>query len=199
MPISRDRPLKQNIRVWFNYLKTALRNKYKVNKEYYKSWHLTKVKSLNFDKWWVGHKHLFHEKEYVKVSVLNSLSYNEAIKQVKEQLIDKVGKTSHYQMTNKRFRYLEVDDYLKCWILRNEKSLTYNDIGYKIHRDYKRKQDYYTKHHRNVIRRKFTIKDVDEYYSEQNSEILLQIVRRKVLNAEQILKNTAKGQFTGKY
>jgi len=28
---------------------------------------------------------------------------------------------------------------------------------------------------------------------------LLQIVRRKVLNAKMIIKNTAKGQFTGKY
>jgi len=28
---------------------------------------------------------------------------------------------------------------------------------------------------------------------------MLQVVRRKVLNAEKILKNTASGEFTGKY
>ena len=44
---------------------------------------------------------------------------------------------------------------------------------------------------------KKTKKKIDEYHS--TDEVLLQIVRRKVLNAEMIIKNTAKGQFTGKY
>ena len=49
-----------------------------------------------------------------------------------------------------------------------------------------------------MIKRKFTTKEIDEYDT-TTDEVLLQIVRRKVLNAEMIIKNTAKGQFTGKY
>ena len=49
-----------------------------------------------------------------------------------------------------------------------------------------------------MIKRKFVKKEIDEYHT-TTDEVLLQIVRRKVLNAETIIKNTAKGQFTGKY
>ena len=53
-----------------------------------------------------------------------------------------------------------------------------------------------------MIKRKFTNKHIDDYKKNDETdtdEVLLQIVRRKVLNAEMILKNTAKGQFTGNY
>ena len=115
---------------------------------------------------------------------------------MKKQLIKKVGKTVPFQITNKRFSYVKVDDYLKCFKLRKEKGLTYQEVGEKIDRDYRKKQKLYIKSSK-MIKRKFTKKKIDEYHS--TDEVLLQIVRRKVLNAEMIIKNTAKGQFTGKY
>ena len=99
MPISRDRPLKQNIRVWYNYLQTAIKHKYKINKEYYRAWHLTQVRTLKFDAWWKTHKHLFAHKEFVKVKIDNSLSYADAVKEVKKQLVGKVDKKSSFQIT----------------------------------------------------------------------------------------------------
>ena len=63
MPISRQTPLKQNIRVWFDYLKVAIEAKHNINKEYYRLWHLPQVKKLKFDKWWKSHKHLFVHKQ----------------------------------------------------------------------------------------------------------------------------------------
>ena len=51
MPIIRQTPLKQNIRVCYDYLQTAIRHKYEINKEYYREWHLPQVKKLKFDKW----------------------------------------------------------------------------------------------------------------------------------------------------
>ena len=86
---------------------------------------------------------------------------------------------------------------MKCWKLRKEKGLTYQEIGEKIDRDYRKKQKLYIKSSK-MIKRKFTTKEIDEYDT-TTDEVLLQIVRRKVLNAEMIIKNTAKGQFTGKY
>ena len=194
--VVRYEPLKQNIRIWFNYLQTALSHKYVINKEYYRAWHLPQVRTLKFDKWYSSHKHLFSNKNYVSVRVLDSLSVEDAFKEVKKQLIKKVGKTVPFQITNKRFSYVKVDDYLKCWKLRKEKGLTYQEVGERIDRDYQKKQKLYVKSSK-MIKRKFTKKKIDEYHS--TDEVLLQIVRRKVLNAEMIIKNTAKGQFTGKY
>ena len=206
--VIRYEPLKQNIRIWFNYLQTALkwnnrwgyRQKkvfnFPINKEYYRAWHLPQVRTLKFDKWYSSHKHLFANKNYISVRVLDSLSVEDAFKEVKKQLIKKVGKTVQFQITNKRFSYVKVDDYLKCFKLRNEKSLYYEEVGEKIDSDYRKKQKLYTKSSK-MIKRKFTKKKIDEYHS--TDEVLLQIVRRKVLNAEMIIKNTAKGQFTGKY
>jgi len=195
--VIRYEPLKQNIRIWFNYLQTAIKYKFVVNKEYYRAWNLTQVRTLKFDKWYSSHKHLFANKNYVSVRVLDSLSVEDAFKQVKKQLIKKVGKSVPFQITNKRFSYVKVDDYLKCWKLRKEKGLTYQEIGEKIDRDYRKKQKLYMKSSK-MIKRKFTTKEIDEYDT-TTDEVLLQIVRRKVLNAEMIIKNTAKGQFTGKY
>ena len=194
--VIRYEPLKQNIRIWFNYLQTAIKYKFVINKEYYRAWHLPQVRTLKFDKWYSSHKHLFANKNYVSVRVLDSLSVEDAFKQVKKQLIKKVGKSVQFQITNKRFSYLKVDDYLKCFKLRKEKNLTYQEIGEKLDRDYKKKEKLYKKSSK-MIKRKFTRKELDEYHS--TDEVLLQIVRRKVLNAEKIIMNTAKGQFTGKY
>ena len=215
MPIVRQTPLKQNIRVWFDYLKVALTTKTltinekkkinlvtHVNKEYYRAWHLPQVRKLSFDKWYSSHKHLFANKNYVSVRVLDSLSVEDAFKQVKKQLIKKVGKSVPFQITNKRFSYVKVDDYLKCFKLRNEKSLDYEAVGGRIFFDYEKKQRLYVQSS-NMIKRKFTNKHIDDYKKMKDEietdEVLLQIVRRKVLNAETIIKNTAKGQFTGKY
>ena len=195
--VVRYEPLKQNIRIWFNYLQTAIKYKFVVNKEYYRAWNLTQVRTLKFDKWYSSHKHLFANKNYVSVRVLDSLSLEDAFKQVKKQLIKKVGKSVPFQITNKRFNYRKVDDYLKCFKLRKEKNLTYQEIGEKLDRDYKKKEKLYKKSSK-MIKRKFTTKEIDEYDT-TTDEVLLQIVRRKVLNAEMIIKNTAKGQFTGKY
>ena len=195
--VVRYEPLKQNIRIWFNYLQTAIKYKYVINKEYYRAWHLPQVRTLKFDKWYSSHKHLFADKNYVSVRVLDSLSVEDALKEVKKQLIKKVGKSVPFQITNKRFNYRKIDDYLKCFKLRKERNLTYQEIGEKLDRDYKKKEKLYKKSSK-MIKRKFTTKEIDEYDT-TTDEVLLQIVRRKVLNAEMIIKNTAKGQFTGKY
>ena len=198
MPSLRDRPLKQNIRVWYNYLQTAIKHKYEINKEYYRTWHLTQVRTQKFDVWWKTHQHLFANKEFVNVKIDNSLSYADAVKEVKKQLVGKVDKKSSFQITSDRFRYVQVDDYLKCWKRRIEKKQTYHKIGLDMLKDYQRKEMIYAKSTK-MIRRKFTNKTLEKFASDNNRDVLLQVVRRKVLNAEKILKNTASGEFTGKY
>ena len=71
MPVSRQTPLKQNIRVWFDYLKVAIEEKHQINKEYYRAWHLPQVRKLKFDQWWAEHKDLFAHKEFIHLRLLS--------------------------------------------------------------------------------------------------------------------------------
>ena len=210
MPIVRQTPLEQNIRVWFDYLKVALNTKtltikqkeikVVVNKEYYRSWNLTQVRTLTFNKWWKTHKHLFAHKEFVNVRVLNELSLNDAMKEVRKQLIDKVDQKSSFHITSKKFRYKEVDDYLKCWKLRqtlvfNRKKeeylpMQYNDIAIKIAKQYRNKT-----RSKKLVRRSFGVGKAEKTFDHK----VLRSVKKRVDNAKMIILNTAKGQFTGKY
>ena len=194
MPIIRDRPLKNNIRVWYNYLQTAINHKYQINKEYYRSWDLPQVRKLSFDKWWKTHEHLFANKENMSVKVDHSLPIKEILNEVKQQILSQ----KRFQITSKRFRYVQVDDYLKCWKRRNEKQHTYHKIGLHMLKGYQRREQMVNDSTK-MLKRKFTNKTLEKFESDNNREILLQVVRRKVVNAEKILKNTASGKFTGKY
>ena len=212
MPIIRKTPLKQNIRVWFNYLKVAIENKYDINKEYYRAWHLPQVRTLSFDKWWKTHKHLFAHKEFVNVRVMNELSLSDAMKEVKRQLIDKVDKKSSFQITSKKFHYQAVDDFLKCWKLRqtlvyskrfNEiRPMTYLHIAHKIRYDYIKKAPLYEdkivegkKVKSILLKRNFKA----QTKLVKQRENVLHSIKQRIDSAKKILTNTAKGSFTGKY
>jgi len=225
MPIVRQTPLEQNIRVWFDYLKVALNTKtltikqkeikVVVNKEYYRSWNLTQVRTLTFNKWWKTHKHLFAHKEFVNVRVLNELSLNDAMKEVRKQLIDKVDQKSSFHISTKKFRYKEVDDYLKCWKLRQtlvfyklgvrkeHLPMKYNDIAIKIARSYRKKSQTIKKIESKlkrgekvkIVRRSFGVGVAETTFDRK----VLQSVKKRVDNAKMIILNTAKGSFTGKY
>ena len=210
MPIVRQTPLKQNIRLWFDFLKVALNTKtltikqkeinVVVNKEYYRSWDLPQVRKLSFDKWWKTHSHLFAHKEFVNVRVLNELSLNDAMKEVRKQLIDKVDQKSSFHITSKKFRYKEVDDYLKCWKLRETKvfnrvkeeylPMQYNDIAIKIAKSYRSK-----KKSKKIVRRSFGVGKAEKQFDRK----VLHSVKKRVNNAKKIILNTAKGSFTGQY
>ena len=200
MPINRHTPLKQNIRVWFDYLKVAIEEKHNINKEYYRLWHLPQVKKLKFDKWWKSHKHLFVHKQFINVRVLNELSLNDAMKEVKRQLIGKVDQTTNFHITSKKFRYQQVDDYLKCWKLRQKlvyskrfkemRPMPYRDIAIKIAQSYRKKSK-----SKKVVRRTFGVGNAENEFDRN----VLHSVKKRVNNAKTIIMNTARGTFTGKY
>ena len=53
---------RQPFRIWYQYLQTCLNDndfKDKVNKNFYKDWHLNSVKTQKFDTWYKTHEHLF--------------------------------------------------------------------------------------------------------------------------------------------
>ena len=213
MPIIRQTPLKQNIRVWFNYLKVAIDKKYEINKEYYRAWHLPQVRTLTFEKWWKTHNHLFAHKEFVYLRVMNELSLSDAMKEVKRQLIGKVDQKSSFQIASKKFHYQAVDDFLKCWKLRQTlvyskrfkemRPMTYLHIAHKIRYDYIKKAPLYEdKKDKDgkTIKSKLTKRNFKAQTKlVKQRENVLHSIKQRIDSAERILKNTAKGQFTGKY
>ena len=62
----------QPYRIWYEYLQTALNNKSfsnKVNKNYYKDWHLNLVKKQKFNQWIKSHEHLFTQSDKSEIKL----------------------------------------------------------------------------------------------------------------------------------
>ena len=62
----------QPYRIWYEYLQTALNDDdyvNKVNKDYYKEWHLTQVKTKTFNQWIKTHEHLFTQSDNSQIKL----------------------------------------------------------------------------------------------------------------------------------
>ena len=188
---------KQNYRVWYNYLQVALEKYPKlINKKYYSKWNISLIKKgMRFDTWYKEHKHLFIENKKISILIPSTLSYNDAVKKVKELLKGKTDQTTEFNITSKRFRYLEIDDYLKCFKKRQQGKKLY-DIGYDLALEYEQKSERYQKS-KKLLQRKLLQKKIDDMKNAQDN--VINIVSRKIRKCETIIKNTAKGQFPGKY
>ena len=187
---------KQNIRLWYNYLQMALELKLKINKEYYRKWHISTISAgMRFDSWYKEHKHLFVINKKISLEIASTLTYKDAVAKAKELLKGKTDKQTDFELSSTRFRYLEIDDYLKCYKLkRKDKRLFY--IGTMLDEEYQKKQEQY-KNSKKLLQRKLLQKKFEDM--QNNIENVISIVSRKIKKADKIIKNTAKGQFPGKY
>ena len=193
----RKASIKQNYRLWYNYLQIALEKYPKlVNKKYYAKWDISLIKQgMRFDTWYKDHNHLFVENKKISILIPSSLTYNDAVKKVKELLKGKTDKTSEFNITSKRFRYLEIDDYLKCYKKRQQGKKLY-DIGTLLEEEYLKKSEQYQKS-KKLLQRKLLKKKIEDM--KNNYDAVISIVLRKIRKSERIILNTAKGQFPGKY
>ena len=207
----------QIIRLWFNYLKVCLQypEMFNVDKEIYKSWHLSSVKKDRYDVWIKSHKHLFGEisdkvqvvsksevsKKHINLKVPVHMKIEDAMTQIQDLLESRID--AEFNITNERFRYLEVDDYLKHFKLRYEHKHKqnilekYTYIGTRIYNQQlksvaKRMKSASTKM---ISRDKFVAKNPDDF----TDEVYLRMIKRKVDTATKILDNVASGRFTGDY
>ena len=187
---------KQNIRLWYNYLQMALELKLKINKEYYKKWHISTISAgMRFDSWYKEHKHLFVINKKISLEIASTLTYKDAVAKAKELLKGKTDRLTDFELSSTRFRYLEIDDYLKCYKLKRKDKRLF-DIGTMLEEEYMKKQERY-KNSKKLLQRKLLQKKVEDM---QNSyDDVISIVSRKIKKADQIIENTAKGEFPGKY
>ena len=92
----------QPYRIWYEYLCVCLEHKElrkKIDRQFYKSWDLSQLKSGKFDKWFKTHSHLFVEKKkeitlYNGKRTPNTLLVEIPTNLTVEEVMKDIGKTS---------------------------------------------------------------------------------------------------------
>ena len=199
---------RQPYRIWFDYLKTCLNDESlskKVDRKFYKDWHLTSVKTQKFDTWYKTHEHLFTDTSTtMKISsgtkssnsILLEVPLNYSITKVQREvgkvLENKLNKRlSKFAITSNRPLVLPPLDYfLYAWKLKHsDKKLKLEEIWEKVNERIKQRQGRVSKLVGKGKLRKRAL-------ASGNKAI---IISRNINKAQKILENVCKGIFTGNY
>ena len=199
---------RQPYRIWFDYLKTCLNDESlskKVDRKFYKDWHLTSVKTQKFDTWYKTHEHLFVDTTtQMKISsgtkssnsILLEVPLNYSITKVQREvgkvLENKLNKRlSKFAITSNRPLVLPPLDYfLYAWKLKHsDKKLKLEEIWEKVNERIKQRQGRVSKLVGKGKLRKRAL-------ASGNKAI---IISRNINKAQKILENVCKGIFTGNY
>ena len=199
---------RQPFRIWFDYLKICLNDESlskKVDRNFYKDWHLSSVKTQKFDKWYKTHEHLFTDTSTtMKISsgtkssnsILLEVPLNYSITKVQREvgkvLENKLNKRlSKFTITSNRPLVLPPLDYfLYAWKLKHsDKKLKLEEIWKKVNERIKQRQERVSKLVGKGKLRKRAL-------ASGNKAI---IISRNINKAQKILENVCKGIFTGNY
>ena len=208
---------RQPFRIWFDYLKTCLNDESlskKVDRKFYKDWHLTSVKTQKFDIWYKTHEHLFTDTSTtMKISdgtkssnsILLEVPLNYSITKVQREvgkvLENKLNKRlSKFSITSNRALILPPLDYfLYAYKTKrdNPKNLTLEDIWGKVNEHIKKRQ---SKIKKQVAKRKLRGRFLmGESPYDKNARNKAIIINRNIKKAKRILDNVCKGVFPGNY
>ena len=202
---------RQPFRIWFDYLKTCLNNELdrKIDRKFYKDWHLTSVKTQKFDTWYKSHEHLFTDiTTTMKISsgtkssnsILLEIPVNYSITKVQREvgkvLENKLNKRlSKFSITSNRALILPPLDYfLYAWKLRHSnKEIKLAELWTLVQEHIQKRQGKVSKLVKN---RKLRSRALQSGDSNERKAIL---ISRNINKAQKILENVCKGIFTGNY
>ena len=203
---------RQIFRIWFDYLKTCLNDESlskKVDRNFYKDWHLNSVKTQKFDKWYKTHEHLFTDiTTTMKISsgtkssnsILLEIPVNYSITKVQREvgkvLENKLNKRlSKFTITSNRALILPPLDYfLYAWKLRySNKDIKLAELWTRVQEHIQKRQGKVSKLVKN---RKLRSRALASGDSNERKAIL---ISRNINKAQKILENVCKGIFTGNY
>ena len=203
---------RQPYRIWFDYLKTCLNDESlskKVDRNFYKDWHLSSVKTQKFDKWYKTHEHLFTDTSTtMKISsgtkssnsILLEIPVNYSITKVQREvgkvLENKLNKRlSKFTITSNRALILPPLDYfLYAWKLRHSnKDIKLAELWTKVQEYILKRQGKVSKL---VGKGKLRSRALSSGDSNERKAIL---ISRNINKAQKILENVCKGIFTGNY
>ena len=140
----------QPYRVWFEYLCVCLKHKElkkKIDRNFYKSWNLSQLKSGKFDKWFKTHSHLFVEKKReitlfngkrtpntLLVEIPTNLTVEEVMKDIGKTIKGNIAKKhSKFATTNPKIKTQALDYFRYCWEFRQQKKYQGKGSNLLIH------------------------------------------------------------------
>ena len=212
----------QPYRIWYEYLQTALNNKSfsnKVNKNYYKDWHLNLVKKQKFNQWIKSHEHLFTQSDKSEIKLFEGkrtpntilveipVSFNvqriqrEVGKAVKGRVAKTQSNIRFKIQTNRPLQTAPLDYFRWAYEYKQSGKLKLEEIWTKVNQ-------------KQIDRQKKVAKRVERYLKtgkgirkralstggfakvDKNKAVL---ISRNIKKAQNILINVCKGVFPGNY
>ena len=212
----------QPYRIWYEYLQTALNNKSfsnKVNKNYYKDWHLNLVKKQKFNQWIKSHEHLFTQSDKSEIKLFEgkrtpntilveipvSFNVQRIQKEIGKAVKGKVAKTQTNQrfkiQTNRPLQTAPLDYFLWAYEFKQSGKLKLKEVWEKVNekvidrqKKVAKRVEKFKKTGKGIRQRALT--QGNEVKSQKNKEIL---ISRNITKAQNILTNVCKGVFPGEY
>ena len=181
----------QPYRCWYEYLQYTLndseRSK-KVNKTYYKDWHLNQVKTKSFNQWIKTHEHLFVNKEVQSIKLFenkrtpNTVAVEIPINYTVQRIQNEIGKivkglvakqqaSNRFKLNIKRsFQSRHFDWFLWAYALHKKDKYTLDEIFDLLEAKQDKRQVKVKKRSnaRNMIRN--VPKGTQEYYQKKRSD-----------------------------
>ena len=206
---------KQPYRIWYQYLQTCLNDKdfkNKVNKNFYKDWHLNLVKTQKFDTWFNKHQHLFTDiNTSMKISngaksnssILVEIPINYSVTKVQREigklLSSKLNQPlSKFRITSNRPLILPPFDYFlyASKTQRDNADLTLEEVWKEVDEHIRQRQAKIKKQvSKGKLRSRFLMgTPLDK--TARNKAI---IISRNINKAKKIMTNVCKGVFPGNY
>ena len=212
----------QPYRIWYEYLQTALNDKSfsnKVDKKYYKDWHLNLVKKQKFNQWIKSHEHLFTQSDSSEIKLFEGkrtpntllveipVSFNVQTIQrdIGKAVKGKVAKAQTHQrfkiQTNRPLQTAPLDYFRWAYEYKQSGKLKLEEIWTKVNQKQIDRQKKVAKRVEKFLKtgkgiRKRTLSGGLSEKVEKNKAIL---ISRNIKKAQNILSNVCKGVFPGQY
>ena len=212
----------QPYRIWYEYLQTALNDKSfsnKVNKNYYKDWHLNLVKKQKFNQWIKSHEHLFTQSDNSEIKLFEGkrtpntilveipVSFNvqriqrEVGKAVKGRVAKTQSNIRFKIQTNRPLQTAPLDYFRWAYEYKQSGKYKLEEIWEKVNQKQIDRQKKVAKRVEKFLKtgkgiRKRTLSGGLSEKVEKNKAIL---ISRNIKKAQNILSNVCKGVFPGQY
>ena len=212
----------QPYRIWYEYLQTALNDKSfsnKVNKNFYKDWHLNLVKKQKFNQWIKSHENLFTQSDNSEIKLFEgkrtpntllveipvSFNVQRIQRDIGKAVKGKVAKTQANQrfkiQTNRPLQTAPLDYFLWAYEFKQSGKYKLKEVWHKVNekvidrqKKVAKRVDKFRKTGKGIRQRQLT--SGNPLKSEKNKEVL---ISRNISKAQNILSNVCKGVFPGEY
>ena len=212
----------QPYRIWYEYLQTALNDKSfsnKVNKNFYKDWHLNLVKKQKFNQWIKSHEHLFTQSDNSEIKLFEgkrtpntllveipvSFNVQRIQRDIGKAVKGKVAKTQANQrfkiQTNRPLQTAPLDYFRWAFEYKQSGKYKLEEIWEKVNQKQIDRQKKVAKRVERFLKtgkgiRKRALSTGGFAKVDKNKAVL---ISRNIKKAQNILINVCKGVFPGNY